>query len=179
MADKIRMAYTDHFEKVMRAMTRRGLLLATWKDEPAEANAMTIGWGMIGSIWSRPVWQVLVRPSRYTYRLLEKDHRFSINVLPTARSEALTLCGTVSGAKVNKLAQAGLHVALGGDSGAPVIQESIIYYECHVLHSNDFLPEKMVPDIRTGCYPSGDYHRVYWGEIVGCGVDPTELDALA
>jgi len=177
MAEKVKMGHTDHFADVMKVMTTRGLLLATWK-EPGKANAMAIGWGMIGSIWSRPIWQVLVRPCRYTFQLLQQEQVFTVNVMPLALDAAVQLCGTVSGANRDKLAEAGLSVVPGTETPAPIIKESVIHYECHVVHSNDFLPEAMVPDIRTGCYPSGDYHHVYWGEIVDARVDTQALDKL-
>ncbi|MFA5865814.1 MAG: flavin reductase family protein [Phycisphaerae bacterium] len=168
MSEKKPMHYTDHFADVMKTMSTKGLLLAVWKGD-GTANAMTIGWGMIGSIWSRPIWQVAVRPSRYTYTLLEHERFFTVNVLPDSYDSALSLCGSVSGRNRNKLAEANLTVIPGAAKGAPVIAESIIHYECQVVHSNDFIPEAMIPDIRAGCYPSGDYHRIFWGQILDCG----------
>jgi flavin reductase (DIM6/NTAB) family NADH-FMN oxidoreductase RutF len=178
MSEKIKMEYTDHFARVMKIMSSRGVLLATWKDPGKKANAMTIGWGMIGSVWSRPIWQVVVRPSRYTYTLLETERFFSVNVLPKSMNSALTACGTVSGRDRDKLADARLTVSAGAAVGAPIINESIITYECHVVHANDFIPEAMIPDIRAGCYPSGDYHRIFWGQIMDCRVDAARLGEL-
>jgi len=178
MADKVQMPYTDHFAEVMKIMSTRGVLLATWKEPGKVANAMTIGWGMIGSVWSRPIWQVVVRPSRFTYTLLEPERFFSVNVLPKSLNRALTLCGTASGRDRDKLADAGLTVEVGAAVGAPIIRESIISYECHVVHANDFIPEAMIPDIRAGSYPSGDYHRIFWGQIMDCRVDPSRRDQL-
>ena len=178
MADKERMDYTEYFADVMRIMSSKGLLLATWKDAGTTANAMTIGWGMIGIIWGRPIWQVVVRPSRYTYQLMEREKFFSVNVMPKSLDAALKLCGVASGRDRDKLTDAKLTAVRGEGVGAPVIRESVIHYECHVLHANDFIPEAMIPDIRTGCYPSGDYHRIFWGEIVDCRVDRARVREL-
>ena len=35
-------------------------------------NTMTISWGGLGTLWSRPVAAVYVKPIRYTYQFLEK-----------------------------------------------------------------------------------------------------------
>ncbi len=172
------MQYTDYFEYVMTRMRTTGLLLACWKDGEQQANAMTIGWGMIGVIWARPVWQVLVRPSRYTYQLLERQPFFSVNVLTEEYKKAIQICGTKSGRDTDKLALAGLTIEKGIGCGAPVIRESIIHYECHIVHRNDFIPEKMVPDIRKGNYPSGDFHRVYWGQIINSQADKQALENI-
>ena len=34
-------------------------------------NAMTIGWGALGTMWSKPCCTVYVRHSRYTHELLD------------------------------------------------------------------------------------------------------------
>ncbi len=170
------MQYTDYFADVMKVMSTRGLLLASWKPD-GTANAMTIGWGMIGSVWSRPMWQVMVRPSRYTYELLKNKPFFSVNVMPVANNNALQLCGASSGHNQDKLTQCGL-TASAGSAGAPVIEQSLIHYECQIVHANDFVPEAMVPDIRQGCYPSGDFHRIFWGQILDCRINPEVLNQM-
>ncbi len=174
---KVNMEYSDYFEYVMKRMRTNGLLLTSWKDD-GSANAMTIGWGMIGIIWSRPLWQVLVRPSRYTYQLLERQPFFCVNVMPEEYNRALQICGTKSGRDYDKLSLAGITAEKGSACGAPVIKESIIHYECQIVHKNDFVPEQMVPDIREGNYPSGDFHRVYWGQIIDCKVDEQAMKTL-
>lgn len=179
MDEKILMEYMDHAGDVMKVMSTRGILLAAWKDKDKQiANAMTIGWGLIGSIWSRPIWQVMVRPSRFTFELLERENHFSVNVLPVSRQAAVQLCGTKSGRDCDKLAEAGLTVSPGDNRGTPLIDQSVISYECHVVHKNDFVPEQMVPDIREGNYPSGDFHRVYWGQVITAHVDKAKLADL-
>ena len=63
---KVRVRYTDLFAQTIQRMREDGLLLVTLGAD-GKANVMTIGWGTKGSIWSRPVFIVLVRPSRHTY----------------------------------------------------------------------------------------------------------------
>lgn len=179
MSLKQPMKYTDYFPQVMEMMSTHGILLAVWSQPGKLANAMTIGWGLIGSVWSRPCWQVMVRPSRYTFELLKSQSIFTVNVLPKSHTHALAVCGSKSGRDLDKLAECGLTVTPGEVSGAPVIDQSILHYECHIVHSNDFVPEAMIPDIRKGAYPSGDYHRVFWGEILDCRVDPDAISQLS
>jgi len=178
MAGKIQMQYTDYFEQVMAKMTSKGVLLATWKDDHTIANAMTIGWGLIGSVWGRPIFQLMVRPSRYTYSLIEKHRRCTVNVMSKSHDESLVICGSKSGRSRDKLKECGLTVTVSQNTGSPVISESVIHYDCHIIHSNDFIPAAMIPDVREGAYPSGDFHRVYWGEIIECHVDMEKLQDL-
>jgi len=61
---KVRVWYADYFAQTIQRMREDGLLLVTLGAD-GKANVMTIGWGTMGSIWSRPVFIVLVRPSRH------------------------------------------------------------------------------------------------------------------
>ena len=83
-----KMDYREHFDAVMRVMTSRGLLLAAY-DASGRANAMTIGWGTLGSIWGMPLWIVLVRPSRYTHACIEHADCFAVNVPGHAKHDLL------------------------------------------------------------------------------------------
>ena len=104
---KITIQYSDYFAQTIQSMREDGLLLVT-ADAAGEPNVMTIGWGAIGAIWGRPVFIVLVRPSRYTYSRLEEVGEFTVNVPPPELAAAASLCGTVSGRDCDKFKEAGL-----------------------------------------------------------------------
>ena len=157
--------FTEHYDAVVEAMTSRGLLLAAY-DSSGRANAMAIGWGSLGSIWSMPMWIVLVRPSRYTYDCIEHSGCFTVNVAPPALAEAVTLCGTRSGRDGDKLADAGLTAEKARLVEAPALAECPIVYECQVVHRNDVVPAALAAEIQQSAYAAGDYHRVYFGRIL-------------
>lgn len=164
------MDYTQHFDAVMTAMTRRGLLLGAY-DAAGKANIMTIGWGVIGSVWGMPVWTVLVRPSRYTHRCIEHSQCFTVNVPPESLSVACATAGTLSGADVDKFAETGLSAERASSVLAPAVAECPIVYECQVVHANDVQPAKLAKDILSGPYVDGDFHRVYWGKILAASAE--------
>ena len=93
---KVPVRYTDYFAQTIQRMREDGLLLVT-QGADGKPNVMTIGWGTMGSIWSRPIFIVLVRPSRYTYGRLEEVSDFTVNVPPRELAAAASHCGTVSG----------------------------------------------------------------------------------
>src|SRR5208283_748424 len=95
MAKKL-IRYTDYYALAMQRMREDGLLLATTSAD-GKPNVMTIGWGTIGSIWSRPTFIVLVRPSRFTFSRLEEVSDFTVNVPPRELAAAASHCGTFSG----------------------------------------------------------------------------------
>jgi flavin reductase (DIM6/NTAB) family NADH-FMN oxidoreductase RutF len=157
--------YTKHFEFVMKTLTERGLLIGSY-DAQGKANLMTIGWGTLGSIWGLPMWVVLVRPSRYTYRCIEHTGCFTVNVPTDAISRACVTCGTKSGRDIDKFAVCKLDVEKSQYVLAPRVAQCPIVYDCQVVHSNDILPAKLSEDILKGSYVDNDFHRVYFGKIL-------------
>jgi flavin reductase (DIM6/NTAB) family NADH-FMN oxidoreductase RutF len=174
---KTAVPYTRYFDVTMRRMREDGLLLVTAGSE-GRPNAMTIGWGMIGSIWGRPLFLVLVRPSRHSYGLLEQRGDFTVNVPPQALAAALSHCGTVSGRDHDKFAELGLTARPARQVQAPVIEECAIHYECRTIERNDIDPETLAQGILDDAYAKDDYHRVYYGEIVACYADAEAAEAL-
>ena len=70
-------ATTDHLQ-------HGGVFLTIGGETP---NTMTIGWGSVGCVWSRPVFMVLVRPQRHSYEMLKTAGEFTVSV-PTSSSQA-------------------------------------------------------------------------------------------
>jgi len=162
---KVAIPYTDYFKETIQRMREDGLLLVS-SDASGKANVMTIGWGTIGSIWGRPTWIVLVRPSRHTYSRLEEVAEFTVNVPPRELAQAVAHCGTVSGRDHDKFQETKLTLVPSRQVRPPVIAECLIHYECRVLHRNDLAPEKLVQAVHDEFYPEDNYHRIYYGEIV-------------
>jgi len=53
----------------------------------------------------------------------------------------------------------------------PIIKECVVHYECRTLHRNDLVPDALVQAVRGEFYASGDFHRVFFGEIVAAYAD--------
>jgi len=130
-------------------------------------NPMTIGWGMIGIIWGRPVFTVLVRPSRHSFSLLEELGEFTVNVPTDGLTKALSICGTRSGRDVNKVELAGLSLGTSADIRVPFIEECAVHYECRVIHKTSVIEADLEPTINSMVYRSGNLHNIYHGEIAG------------
>jgi flavin reductase (DIM6/NTAB) family NADH-FMN oxidoreductase RutF len=162
---KVTIRYTDYFTETIQRMREDGLLLVT-SGADGKPNVMTIGWGTLGAIWGRPVFLVLVRPSRHTYSRLEEIGEFTINVPPRGLATGVNLCGTVSGRDHDKFQEAGLTPVASRQVRPPIVQECVVHYECRILHKNDLVPGALSQAILDDAYPQEDFHRVYFGEIV-------------
>jgi len=132
---KVLVQYTDYFALTIQHMQEEGLLLVTTGAD-GKPNVMTIGWGTIGSIWARPIFVVLVRPSRHSHSLMEQVSDFTVNVLPRELTTAASLCGSVSGREHDKFQEAQLTPIPSREVRALCITSAELSIEltCHPMH---------------------------------------------
>jgi flavin reductase (DIM6/NTAB) family NADH-FMN oxidoreductase RutF len=166
MAEKIEIGWTDRLKESLEVMGKMGLLLVS-VDENEKPNAMTIGWGTVGIIWGKPIFTVLVRPSRYTYKLIEEAGDFTVNVPTAEMASIVAFCGSASGRDHDKFKEKGLIAMPSKNVKSPIIEQCPINYECKIVHKNDVMKEKLDGKIVSSAYKSGDFHTIYYGEILG------------
>ena len=161
--------HTWDYAKQITESVGKGILLTTQAD--GKANTMTIGWGTLGVQWGKPIFIAFVRESRYTKRLLEKTGEFTVNVpMGEFDKNILSVCGTKSGADLDKFAVLGLTAVPGQTVNVPAIRELPLTLECKVIYKQDQDPAAIDPacDARyyaKGTANEGDYHTAYYGEI--------------
>ncbi len=157
--------YNSRIVETLEAMKRMGLLLVT-ADSKGKPNVMTIGWGTPGIIWRRPIFTVLVRVSRYTHQLLENSGEFTVNVPSQDLQAAVADCGTRSGRDVDKFAAHSFTSIPGRKVKVPIIEQCVGHYECRVVYRTHMARSLLDPALHDDCYPKGDYHTIYFGEIL-------------
>ena len=148
------------------------MLLAAGEYPVGNWNAMTIAWGSLGTMWGMPFAQVVVRPQRYTREFMDAFDTFTLTVFPRAFHAALETMGARSGRQGDKAFAAGLTPMAAEKVSAPVFEEAELVLECRKLFAQDMTPEAFVDPRAAGCYPQGDYHRSYYGEIVAARGTP-------
>jgi len=163
-----------NLQQFYKLLAAPGALLVTqgWEDKP---NVMTIGWAHVGIVWSMPICIVYVRPSRHSYTVLEQLRQFTVNTVTEDMAKVVGLCGTVSGRDQDKFAAAQLIAVPSKKVKPPVIEQGILHYECNVLHYHDMIAENMQREVIDSKYPEGDFHRVFYGEIMACYGDAEAL----
>jgi len=142
-----------------------GVLLVSGTDV-TNANVMTISWGMFGIMWGKPVMMVMVRKTRHTWQFITQAPDFTVNWMDEAWTDAMRLCGSVSGRDTDKFAATGLIPAPARIVGSPVISESVLTLECRTLYRHDVTPEQFIDPKLNSVYPAQDYHGLFFGEIV-------------
>jgi len=153
----------DAFAETAAKLGQGGCLLVAGE----KGNPMTIGWGTLGIAWGRPVFLVLVRPSRHTFGLMEQLGEFTVNLPPDSLKKEVAMIGSESGRTVDKVKKHGLTLAKSRDVKVPYIAQCPVHYECRVIHKGNVVNADLDREIVAKSYPNGDFHRVYYGEILG------------
>lgn len=152
----------------LAAQLPKGIFLCVGGEEP---NVMTIGWGGYSFYWGKDMFIVPVRPQRFTHPLLQKELAFTLSVpAPGTMKEALLKAGTLSGRDGNKFDAIGLTTVQAERINAPVIAHADIalVLECRVLAQNAFTAGAMDASIAGSMYAAGDFHTLFYGEILTC-----------
>ncbi|MHC1750213.1 MAG: flavin reductase family protein [Cellulosilyticaceae bacterium] len=157
--------YNEYAKEVLEALPKGAFLNVS--DGTIE-NTMTIAWGNIGFMWRKPVITIMVRYSRYTYELLEKSDCFTLSIpLKANLKDALKYCGSVSGRDHDKWQGAGLTKVKAHLVNAPLVDECDLHYECKIIGKMPLVENALESDINSAFYANGDYHVLYYGEILG------------
>lgn len=156
----------DQVAALVSRQLPKGIFLSVGGETP---NVMTIGWGGLSFYWQRDVFTVPVRPQRHTYPLLKKAGAFTLSIpqVGTMHRE-LGKAGTLSGRDGDKFVAIGLSIQEGQKVAAPIIDGCACYLECVVRAEADFTGARTDPSITNYTYKAGDYHTLFFGEIVAC-----------
>lgn len=131
-----------------------------------KVNTMTASWGFMGVMWNKNTAVTVIRPQRFTKKLVDENEYFSLSFLPEEYRSSLKYCGANSGYNVeDKVAQSGLTTVML--DGVPAFEEAETVLICKKLFCQqieaDAFVDKSLCDTN---YASGDFHYAYIGEIV-------------
>jgi flavin reductase (DIM6/NTAB) family NADH-FMN oxidoreductase RutF len=153
-------------DKTHGLMRGDGLYLVA-KGRDGAANAMTIGWGLVGTLWRKSFFIVAVRLSRHTYNLLEESDSFTVCLPSKGMAKALDFCGTKSGRNYDKFKELGLTAKKGLQVEAPYIEECPVHYECKIAFKTLVKQGALPVEIEEDVYPNKNYHALYYGQVLG------------
>lgn len=130
-------------------------------------NAMTIGWGGIGTLWGRTALTVYVAEKRYTKAFMDKAEYFTVMAFDVEQSKVLDYMGRESGRDGDKAAALGLHTAYT-ENGTPYYTEANLVIECKIMYAAPFDPQYFKSDVPKNRYSnfSAGLHTMYIGEVV-------------
>ena len=134
------------------------VVLVTCVDSTGKPNIITLAWA--GTVCSEPPAVGLgIRPSRYSYKLIENSKEFVVNI-PTAKIIKETdYCGVTSGRDTDKFSETKLTPEKADKVKAPLIRECPVNTECTLKNI-----------VSLGA------HDLFIGEIVQVHIDQDILD---
>ncbi len=127
-------------------------------------NTMTIGWGMIGTIWRKKTFIVYVKPTRYTYNYMENNDYFTVTFFKEKYKEEMVYLGTKSGRDTNKVKDVNFH-PLEIDNGV-TFKEAYCTILCKKYYYTDIDKNNIPEEAVDRYYKDNSLHRVYYGEII-------------
>lgn len=138
------------------------LLTAGGKDK---MNTMTIGWGLCGIMWSKPVALVAVKPERYTHQFMEENDYYTVSFFDKKYQPEMNLCGTTSGRDTDKLKETGF-TAITNDNYTYFAEADLVLI-CKKIYSAAYQEKGFKDkDIVSKRYPDHSFHTEYYGEII-------------
>ena len=131
---------------------------------PENCNTMTASWGGLGVLWGVPMATVYIRPQRHTKRFVDENEYFTLSFFSEDYRPQLNLCGTKSGRDIDKVKECGF-TAAADEYGAPWFEQAELVLVCRKRMAMPMDEAAMPEDVKEKWY-KGDYHTMYWGEIV-------------
>lgn len=130
-------------------------------------NSMTISWATMGVLWGKNVLICFVRPSRYTYGFMENHDVFSVSFFVDSFKKELDYMGTHSGRNTDKV-KACNFTPVSHQDGCVYYEEARLTFILKKIYYQDLDSTHIPEEILTRNYATGNFHRVYVGEIIGC-----------
>jgi len=129
------------------------VVLVACAAQDGKRNIITLAW--VGVACSEPpIIGIAVRPSRFSYGLIQKSGEFTVNIPTVKMLSEVDFCGTFSGLDVDKFSRTKLTPAPAKRVRAPIIEECPVNLEC-VLKDVEKLGS----------------HDLFLGEVVATHVD--------
>ena len=127
-------------------------------DKDGRSNIITVAWA--GTVCTNPpMVSISVRPSRYSYKMIEDTGEIVINLTNESLDKACDYCGVVSGRDVDKFKKTGLTPIPMEHVRAMGIGESPVNMECRVTEKREL-----------------GSHTMFIAEVVGVTVDDSYMD---
>ena len=122
-------------------------------------NILTIGWTGICATHP-PMTYISVRPTRYSYSIIQEKQEFVINLSTTSMVRAVDFCGVRSGKDTDKFAVCNLHPEPCSVGNTPCIAESPLSLVCKVVNQTEL-----------------GSHTMFLAEIIGIEADEALIDS--
>lgn len=127
-------------------------------------NMMTVSWGGMGTLWSKPVVTVYVRNSRYTNEFLKENNYFTLSFYDEEYKKDLSILGSKSGRDIDKLSLTKLTPDYLDLSVS--FKEANLTLVCKKIYVQKLDIKNMPNEVINTYYKDNDMHYMYVGEVI-------------
>ena len=149
--------------EVFKIFDKDWAILVSGDERP---NPMTISWGGLGTLYSKPVATVYVRPTRFSFGFMMEHNEFTVNFLPSNMKNIYDICGSMSGKNCDKWVEAKIHKAKSSIIKTPYIKEAKLAFECRTIVRVPLKRESFLSEEIFYFYEMEDYHTIFIGEVL-------------
>ncbi|PYZ92085.1 flavin oxidoreductase [Salipaludibacillus keqinensis] len=114
-----------------------GLIALVTAKSDDKQNIMAAGWHSYIS-YDPAIYGVAVAKERFTHHLIQESGKFAINFVPAEYAHWIEASGKKSGADGDKFTRMFAKWKEGETTGAPILQNAYVAYECEVIDTNTY-----------------------------------------
>ena len=128
-------------------------------------NVLTIGWGALGTLFSKPCCTIYINKQRYSKIIFDDALYFSVCFFNEDHQEEINnYYGKLSGKNVDKIND-GVYTYNEIDD-IPIFQEAELIILCKIMAKSDFDVDKIYDPRIEKWYRTSGVHTIYHGEII-------------
>lgn len=137
--------------------------LVVVKDEK-EDNAMTISWGQLGILWSKPTVSVYIRNTRYSKHMMDNSETFAVCFFSNEYKEKLAYCGQFSRKDEDKISKCNFTRAY--ENNTLYLKEARLTFILRKIYQVDLSITDSTDQTIKKHYSPNECHTQYIGEII-------------
>ena len=127
-------------------------------------NTMTVSWGGLGTLWSKPCATVYIKPCRYTYDYMNNSEYFTVSFYGEEYRGDLRILGTKSKRDGDKLSLTKLTPEFLAQG--ITFKEAECTLVCKKIYYQDLDIKQIPAEVIDRYYTSEEPHRMFIGEVV-------------
>lgn len=158
---EIKLEDIDKYKNVFDLFSDSAIALA---NSGKKVNGLTIGWGSLGVLWSKPTCVVYVHETRYSRLIFDEADFFTVCFFKSKYDAQLDYFGKVSGRDNDKIKESGL--LLQEEDGIPYFAEAELVILCRKMGQSKFDLAKISEPRIMKWYEKDGVHTIYYGEII-------------
>lgn len=128
-------------------------------------NTLTIGWGALGTLFSKPCCTIYIHKKRYSKVIFDESDYFSVCFFKKDYQEEIdNYYGKLSGRDIDKIKEGKLTVDYIDD--VPYFKEAEYVIICKMMAKSDFDVNKIYEERIKKWYMAEGVHTIYHGQVL-------------